>query len=404
MSQVDQIQNAEEEVAQRREEAERAEREAQAADLRKEPLAGTAAKPHTPITAPLSRITTMVNMRVGQLPEIHELAVSIKETGLLHPPLVRATGDERTPYELMAGRRRFAAMTLIDEVDGPRDDWRFDLVEGVSKREALTMQFAENFHQSKPEPVQFARAARAIMIEDPGLTAAELSRLVGAPAQWTRKALRLLELPESIVEKVEGGDLSFTAADMVRRGIAKGAVSEEQAEELVREHVEGQITGGALKLGVGYVPPPPENYAEISDQLDKARWAAQRAKDDAGVDREQSDWESRGNGSAGSSGATAPSGGPVDASSGRGFPDTPRPLPRHVAGEDLDAYLLGVLLTDVAPGGYAEGLGIADEPGAAHRYAFALPPRDRVTALRTLALRLLKDDPAPPEEMRDGRP
>ena len=43
------------------------------------------------------------------------------------------------------------------------------------------MQFAENFHQSKPEPVQFARAVRLIMKEDESLTAAEVSRIVGAP-------------------------------------------------------------------------------------------------------------------------------------------------------------------------------------------------------------------------------
>lgn len=403
MSQVDQIQNAEEAVAQRREEAERAEREARAASLRKAPLADTAAKPHTTVTAPLAQVKTMANMRVGQLPEIHELAVSIKETGLLHPPLVRATGDESKPYELMAGRRRFAAMSLIDEVDGPRDDWRFDLVEGVSKREALTMQFAENFHQNKPEPVQFARAARAIMIEEPELTAAEVSRLVGAPAEWTRKALRLLDLPESIVEKVESGDLSFTAADMVRRGIAKGAVSEQQAEELVQQHVDGKLTGGALKLGVGYVPPPPANYAEMSDRLDKARWAAQRAAQDrasdssSGVDAEQADWESGGTSTGPGFGATAPA--RPATNGGRGGAPSPTPHHLDVPGEELDAYLLGVLLTEVAPDGHRRALGISDTEGAAHRYAFALPPRERVAALRALALRLLTEDPAPPREL-----
>ena len=65
------------------------------------------------------------------------------------------------------------------------------------------------------------------MAEDPALTAAEVSRIVGAPPSWTRKALRLLELPEAIVARVERGDLSFTAADFVRRGIAKGDVSAE---------------------------------------------------------------------------------------------------------------------------------------------------------------------------------
>ena len=174
----------------------------------------------------LDQVRVMANMRTGALEDLHELAVSIRETGLLHPPLVRATGEEEQPYELLAGQRRYAAMRLLDEADGEdSQEWRFTVVDGISRREALSMQFAENFHQTKPEPVQFARAARLIMAEDPSLTAAEVSRIVGAPPAWTRKALRLLELPEAIVERVERGDLSFTAADFVRRGIARGNVS-----------------------------------------------------------------------------------------------------------------------------------------------------------------------------------
>src|SRR3954451_5162478 len=138
------------------------------------------------------------------------------------------------------------------------------------------MQFAENFHQRKPEPVQFARAARAIMAEDPSLTAAEVSRIVGAPPSWTQKALKLLELPEAIVERVEKGDLSFTAADFVRRGLARGDVTPEQAEDLVEQHVDGALSTKDLKFGVGYVPPPPENYQEISDRLDAARREASK--------------------------------------------------------------------------------------------------------------------------------
>ena len=218
----------------------------------------------------------MTNMRTGVLEEVHELAVSIRETGLLHPPLVRATGEDEQPYELLAGQRRLAAMRLIDEASDEPLQWRFTLVDGVSRREALSMQFAENFHQSKPEPVMFARAARQIMAEDASLTAAEVSRIVGAPPSWTRKALRLLELPEAIVARVERGDLSFTAADFVRRGIAKGKVTAETAENLVEEHANGGLSGVELKYGVGYVPPPPEGYAEYSDRLDAAARAAER--------------------------------------------------------------------------------------------------------------------------------
>ena len=42
----------------------------------------------------------MTNMRTGALEDVHELRVSIRETGSA-PPLVRETGEEQ-PYELLA--------------------------------------------------------------------------------------------------------------------------------------------------------------------------------------------------------------------------------------------------------------------------------------------------------------
>jgi ParB/RepB/Spo0J family partition protein len=388
MSQVDKLQDAEEEVAQLREEAARTEREAREADLKKAPLADTAAKDHSTITASLGQVRTMVNMRTGLLPDLHELAVSIKEAGLLHPPLVRATGEDGQPYELLAGRRRFGALQLLDAAEGERE-WRFTLVADISRREALTMQFAENFHQSKPEPVQFARAARAIMSEDTSLTAAEVSRLVGAPLDWTRKALRLLDLPEAIVARVEQGDLSFTAADVVRRGIARGDVSAERAEDLVDQHAEGELSSNALKLGVGYVPPKPKDYDELSRKLDEARWAAARDSDKPGPDAEQRDWDADGEvratdrrGAAGPNGAA---------------PARRPPAPR-VQNEDLDAYVLGLVLARVATQEHRVALGIAGHE-AAQEYAFSLHPNERLSVLRALAGELLAADPAPPRAL-----
>jgi ParB/RepB/Spo0J family partition protein len=324
------------------------------------------------------------------LPDLHDLAVSIKETGLLHPPLVRATGEDGQPYELLAGRRRFGAMQLLDAAEGERE-WRFTLVADISRREALTMQFAENFHQSKPEPVQFARAARAIMSEDTSLTAAEVSRLVGAPLDWTRKALKLLDLPAAIVTRVEQGDLSFTAADVVRRGIARGDVSEQQAEDLVEQHAEGELSSNALKLGVGYVPPKPKDYDELSRKLDEARWAAARDSDKPGPDAEQRDWDADGE-------VRASDRRPGVGANGT----TPRrgaPAPR-VQNEDLDAYVLGLVLARVATQEHRVALGIAGHE-AAQDYAFSLHPNERLSVLRALAGELLAADPAPPRAL-DG--
>jgi ParB/RepB/Spo0J family partition protein len=399
MSQVDKLQDAEEHVAQMREEAAKTAREEREEDLRRAPLSDTAAKKHTSVTAPLSQVRTMVNMRTGALPDLHELAVSIKEAGLLHPPLVRATDDDDVPYELLAGRRRFGAMGLIEEAEGPREDgWRFTLVDGVSKREALTMQFAENFHQAKPEPVQFARAARAIMAEDPSLTAAEVSRLVGAPLAWTRKSLKLLDLPESVVKRVEEGDLSFTVADVVRRGIARGDVSADEASDLVEQATKGEISTAGLKLGVGYVPPTPKNYEEESRKLDEARWAANR---DTGLardaDAEQRDWESSGGGERPVEASSAPR---IVASFGPGGEDGGGGGPVEVAVEDLDAYILGLVLSRVATAEHRSHLGVEGGHEATQEYAFGLHPARRLEVLRALSAEILGSDPLPPKALR----
>jgi ParB/RepB/Spo0J family partition protein len=327
-------------------------------------VANTATKAHRAITAPLGHVRVMSNMRTGALEDLHELAVSIRETGLLHPPLVRETGEEETPYELLAGQRRYAAMQLIDQADGDESDWRFTVIDGISRREALTMQFAENFHQTKPEPVQFARAARLIMAEDPSLTAAEVSRIVGAPPAWTRKALRLLELPDAIVERVERGDLSFTAADFVRRGIARGDVSAEQAGELVEEHANGALSGVELKYGVGYVPPPPENYAEVSDRLDAARREAARAPRD---DYDPSEPAREPAYSAAPSQTAAP----------------------RLTEADIDGYVLGAFLFHSATDRSRKLLRITGEADA-HEYARSLHPAERLAALRSLAREVIE--------------
>jgi hypothetical protein len=267
-------------------------------------------------------------------------------------------------------------------------------VADVSRREALTMQFAEIFHQSKPEPVQFARAARAIMSEDTSLTAAEVSRLVGAPLDWTRKALKLLDLPPAIVTRVEQGDLSFTAADVVRRGIARGDVSAERAEDLVEQHAEGDLSSSALKLGVGYVPPKPKDYDELSRKLDEGFGPTHPAARDSdkpapgSMDAEQRDWDANGEVRA-SRGPAA--GGPGAA------PRPAAPSPR-VQNEDLDAYALGLILARVATQEHRVALGIAGH-AEAQDYAFSLHPNERLSVLRALAGELLAADPAPPRAL-----
>jgi ParB/RepB/Spo0J family partition protein len=393
MSDVDRYQQAEEEAAQRREEVARVQRERRLAELRSAPVADTAGRTRRIVEATLEQVSTMTNMRSGDLSDLHELAISILEMGLLHPPLVRATDNEQQPYEVVAGRRRLAAMGLVDSVAEEPRTWRFDCIDGVSTREALSMQFAENFHQAKPEPIQFARAVRAIMREDPDLTAAEVSRIVGAPAAWTQKALRMLNLPGDIVERIESGDLSFTNADFVRRGIAKGAISETEAAELVERHVSGQLSSAELKFGAGYVPPPPPSYEEHSKALDEARWAAKRGeKNDSYSEKDNGDgWDKEKLGDEPSYSSNVANRERVTERQRAHDPE------REVSHAQLDAYLLGRVLARMAPEPLLAELGV-DREGV-YLWAQKLPDADRLGGLRHVALAMLAADPEPPAEI-----
>ncbi|MBA2350049.1 MAG: hypothetical protein H0V81_17375, partial [Solirubrobacterales bacterium] len=67
--------------------------------------------------------------------------------------------------------------------------------------------------------------------------------------------------------------------------------------------------------------------------------------------------------------------------------------------EDLDGYLLGLLLDQLASAERLKALGIRDD-GDAHAYAFSLRPHERLGILRTLAAELLAADPDPPPALR----
>ena len=126
------------------------------------------------------------------------------------------------------------------------------------------------------------------------------------------------------------------------------------------------------------------DYDEQSRKLDEARWAARERRGGAA---EQRDWDANS-----ADRAARERGGPVAA------PRTAGNARRALEPEELDAYLLGLLLDRLASAERLAALGIRDD-GDAHAYAFALRPHERLGILRTLAGELLAADPAPPRAL-----
>jgi ParB family transcriptional regulator, chromosome partitioning protein len=156
---------------------------------------------------------------------LQALAGSLGEQGVLQPVLVRPKPGGT--YELVAGERRWraaqiAGMDVIPALVRPHDD-----------AQALELALVENMAREDLNPAEEARACAAL-VEELGLTREEVGRKVGRSRVAVSNLLRLLELPDEVIEMLEQGKLSeghgralLLAEDHdQRRRLARSAVRE----------------------------------------------------------------------------------------------------------------------------------------------------------------------------------
>ncbi len=127
------------------------------------------------------------------------LADSIRVRGVLQPIVVRPVSGGT--FELVAGERRLRAARLaelerVPAVVREADDWA-----------RLDMALAENMARVDLNAVEEARAC-AMLVEDLGLTKGEVGRRVGRSRVAVSNLIRLLDLPEEVLERIEAGALS----------------------------------------------------------------------------------------------------------------------------------------------------------------------------------------------------
>lgn len=280
MSDIDKLQQAEEDVAQR-EEAKRAqERQARENDLATEPIEETASRPRRSAHIALSDIVARDNIRL-ELPDVHELAISIRERGLITPLLLRPDETEGK-FAIVAGHRRYAALQQLHP-DGnllvPAE-----VVDDLDEGEILALMLTENEQRVPLEPLQAARAARHLLDLRAGMTAAELARSLGLKTQWLVSRFKLLELPEGVQEQLEAGHLSFTIADLIRRAQTEGRIDKDKAKEIADKVVSGEMTAKQAKSEVAPNTPAPKtvNKDQIYDEegnLKQEHWTKEIAEE-----------------------------------------------------------------------------------------------------------------------------
>lgn len=131
--------------------------------------------------------------------ELEELAQSIKQHGVLQPVLVSQQPDGT--FQLIAGERRWRAVQLAGLNTVPA------LVKEVTPQASLELALVENIQRRDLNPLEEAHAYRQLL-DDHGLTQEALAQRIGKSRVSVTNTLRLLQLPDEVLEALAAGELS----------------------------------------------------------------------------------------------------------------------------------------------------------------------------------------------------
>jgi ParB family chromosome partitioning protein len=175
--------------------------------------------------------------------ELDELAVSIREKGVIQPLLVRPTGAGGE-YEIVAGERRWRAAQRAGVRELPV------VIRTLADGEVLEIGIIENVQRVDLNPIEEALAYKQLM-ERFGRTQDAVAEVVGKSRPHVANALRLLNLPEAVQGYVLQGHLTAGHARAVlasgdpvalARQVIDQNLSVRQAEALAKK--AGSAPGG----------------------------------------------------------------------------------------------------------------------------------------------------------------
>ncbi|MBB5553614.1 ParB family chromosome partitioning protein [Rhizobium lentis] len=199
--------------------------------------------------------------------ELHDLASSIRQHGIVQPIVVRTM--ERDRYEIIAGERRWRAAQLAGLIDIPV------IIRDVDDKTALEIAIVENVQRADLNPLEEALGYEQLIAEY-GYTQNDLGEIIGKSRSHVANSLRLLKLPDPVRDLLAAGSLSAgharalvstpDPASLARTIVAKG-MSVRDAEKLAQNNIKAQSE--------------PQQTALRRDQKDSDTLALERTLSDA---------------------------------------------------------------------------------------------------------------------------
>ena len=130
---------------------------------------------------------------------LEELAVSIKNVGIIQPIVVCPTGDDT--YVIVAGERRFRANKIAGNTTIPV------IVKNYTRKQIKEIALIENLQRQDINPIEEAQAYKSL-IDEYDFTQEQLAQRLGKSRPAITNSLRLLNLNPVVIDMVISGRLS----------------------------------------------------------------------------------------------------------------------------------------------------------------------------------------------------
>lgn len=167
---------------------------------------------------------------------LEELADSIKARGIVQPIVVKQADDGN--YEIIAGERRWRAAQVAGLDDVPA------IVREVPDSAALAIALIENIQREDLNPVEEARAI-ARLIEEHDMTHQVVADSIGRSRSAVSNLLRLLELSEPVLTRLEAGELDMGHARALRA--LEGETQLQAALEVISRELNARQTEALVR-------------------------------------------------------------------------------------------------------------------------------------------------------------
>jgi len=170
---------------------------------------------------------------------LKELMVSIKEIGILQPPVVREVNGGR--FELIMGERRYRAAKAVGLKTIPV------IIRQTPDNELLREALIENIHRSQLNPLEEG-AAYAQLLTDFNCTHEELALKLGRSRPHLSNTMRLLSLPPTVQNRVALGIISAGHARALL-GLTDATEIEKLANRIVAENLSVRSVEEIISTG-----------------------------------------------------------------------------------------------------------------------------------------------------------